>query len=236
MSFALTCDRITFWGRMIMKTYLINIREQTHPRNQGYAHDDHIVGSAYCTLPGLHEERLIGLLESIKVTAATRLMEREAKWCGNHPGVEHTGEGEEFVGYRWIEWSCFEADPEAIECTPIDEIITNLEVFHQEITRTTTIDLTRRSYSKSLYARLIWQQLFNYYHELKGNLECLDSFLCDLKLLEQFVESGVVCCYWLATIETGWTDLLHLAPADKWPEDICAKIEKTPDSFIITWL
>lgn len=71
-----------------------------------------------------------------------------------------------------------------------------------------TIDLKHRSYAPSLYSRLLWQKLFNIYHEHSGNLTALDSFLCDLHLFESWFnqhKAGII--YWSVDFESGYTDL-----------------------------
>lgn len=72
-----------------------------------------------------------------------------------------------------------------------------------------TIDLKTRPYSPSLYARLLWQELFNYYIENGGNTKQMDSFLCDLITFQKLMskQAGASTFWWVAHFETGYTDI-----------------------------
>lgn len=49
----------------------------------------------------------------------------------------------------------------------------------------TKIDFKTNVHDVKLFARMIWQALFNEYHKNKGNLYNMDSFLCDLDTIER---------------------------------------------------
>jgi hypothetical protein len=50
----------------------------------------------------------------------------------------------------------------------------------------TEIDLHHRVNCPKLFARLVWQVLFNEYREFGGKLERMDNLLCDYDLLQTY--------------------------------------------------
>ena len=75
-----------------------------------------------------------------------------------------------------------------------------------------------------LLARLVWQELFNFYRENDGNLNKLDSFLCDLSLLKGHFErkqSANFSLIWVCDPKSGYTDLNR------------RRLSELPDSGII---
>ena len=53
------------------------------------------------------------------------------------------------------------------------------------------IDISYRTYSPKFYARLVWQQLFDFYRNNGGCLCDMDSILCDLGILEEQFDKKV---------------------------------------------
>ena len=51
---------------------------------------------------------------------------------------------------------------------------------------TKTIDLRARLASPGLYARLVWQEIFNWYRASGGNLDRMDNLLVDLGVIQQY--------------------------------------------------
>jgi len=106
-------------------TYYIALCEQTHPRCQGFACDDHIDKRCYVVTPDATQAaRIDSLLQRIDEKAEQDMRRREAEWQEQHPGEECTGEGEEFVGATWVEHQKVEGDEGD---TPADEIIRKLK-------------------------------------------------------------------------------------------------------------
>lgn len=71
------------------------------------------------------------------------------------------------------------------------------------------INLSGSLPSPSLYARKLWQQLFNIYLERGGQTSHLDSFLCDLYSFEKEFKAGwnePMC--WGASLNSNFTILL----------------------------
>jgi len=58
-----------------------------------------------------------------------------------------------------------------------------------------TIDMTYNISSPGLYARLTWQQMFDWYRENGGSLADMDSMLCDYQALIRFFETGAFEIY-----------------------------------------
>jgi hypothetical protein len=85
------------------------------------------------------------------------------------------------------------------------------------------IDLSHRSRHPSFIARLIWQDLFNYYVEQNGNLKDMDSFLCDLSIFEHFIEKRQEKIYWNCDPESGYTDVQEYAEPYKHNVEIDVK-------------
>jgi len=54
---------------------------------------------------------------------------------------------------------------------------------------------------------LVWQELFNIYEAGGGDLQYLDSFLCDLYSLKEAFDKGDFILYWYFT-DQGYTSLL----------------------------
>jgi len=81
--------------------------EQTHPRCQGYACDDHIDKQCYTVLADdAFLARAMTLIEQIDERAQENLNATCEEWQANHlPGTECLMEGDEFVGLRWLEHS-----------------------------------------------------------------------------------------------------------------------------------
>lgn len=66
------------------------------------------------------------------------------------------------------------------------------------------IDIRTTIYSPGLYARIIWQQLFKLSNAKDFNN--LDSFLCDLKTMENMILGGMRKFYWQYN-PSGYTNL-----------------------------
>lgn len=69
------------------------------------------------------------------------------------------------------------------------------------------IDIRTNMLSYGLFARMIWQKLFNYYLEHSGNTTKLDSFLCDLRIMERMLEAGTHTFYWQCDFNSGWAEI-----------------------------
>lgn len=60
-----------------------------------------------------------------------------------------------------------------------------------------SIDLRYRDQNAGLFARLVWQVLFEVYRGGTGDLSRMDSMLCDLKMLERrFEDRKNFTLYW----------------------------------------
>ena len=71
----------------------------------------------------------------------------------------------------------------------------------------TTIDLRTVYASSSLYARKTWQVLFGIYRQIGGNLDRMDSLLCDYDILKQlFAENRKGFTTWFEIDESGYTN------------------------------
>ena len=57
------------------------------------------------------------------------------------------------------------------------------------------IDLSTNIYSPSLFSRMVWQHLFRVYRST-GDLENMDSILCDLEILKKRFEKGEDFTLW----------------------------------------
>jgi hypothetical protein len=72
-----------------------------------------------------------------------------------------------------------------------------------------TVSLSGCLYEAKLWSRKVWQELFNLYRRMSGNLHELDSLLCDLYFLERELEIGMKgrgFDYWFALDESGYTN------------------------------
>lgn len=71
----------------------------------------------------------------------------------------------------------------------------------------TEIDLRNRMWGEKHYSRLVWQVLFREYREGGGNLDDMDSLLCDLYTLErEFHESNGKGFELAWAFRSGWTE------------------------------
>ncbi len=79
------------------------------------------------------------------------------------------------------------------------------------------IEIDMRGYLQTpgLISRKIWQELFNIYRN-NGDLESMDSMLCDLGILEKYVtntqQGASEPIYW--TCKKSWTEILNYNPHD----------------------
>ena len=80
------------------------------------------------------------------------------------------------------------------------------------MTTVTRIDLKHGSRETRYVARLIWQELFNIYRSKGGNLNRMDSLLCDLGILEEATKKGLspLSLFW-EWGQNGWTDISSFA-------------------------
>ena len=76
------------------------------------------------------------------------------------------------------------------------------------------IDLRRVTMCPRYHARLTWQQLFNHYRNLGGDLDHMDSILCDLLHLTKLYTEDT-------SVEFGWglhgRDATEFELLDYWP-------------------
>ena len=92
------------------------------------------------------------------------------------------------------------------------------------------IELRHRVYEAGFHSRLVWAELFDYYRKHDGNLDDMDSFLCDLKLIETFFNRHIETMYWIADPKTGVTDLTKYMPASRC-QMIRTKIRRMEDTI-----
>lgn len=88
-----------------MRTTVISICQQTHPRCRGYACDDHIDQHCYSVIlsPEL-EDKICEEIQRIEEQAQKALDRAIEEWRANNPDEEEClCEGDEFVGLVWAE-------------------------------------------------------------------------------------------------------------------------------------
>lgn len=79
-------------------------------------------------------------------------------------------------------------------------------------TNTKTIDITYNVTYARLYARMVWQELFQYYRK-HGDLDNMDSFLCDYDILARYFAKGEDSILWWRC-ERAYTDLASYYTGD----------------------
>ena len=97
------------------------------------------------------------------------------------------------------------------------------------------IDIRSNIRSYGLFARMIWAHLSKYFLKQVGkeNLDAgdWDSFLCDLKYIEQYLIEGHSKLYWYCC--GSYTDVTYIQKCDL---DTEFEIELTQEAIIITQL
>ena len=76
------------------------------------------------------------------------------------------------------------------------------------VTAPIVVDLSHSSHERGYIARVIWQQLFVIYRSQGGDLDNMDSLLCDLRIIERRLgcDSMVASFYWTMG-PGGYTDI-----------------------------
>lgn len=89
-----------------------------------------------------------------------------------------------------------------------------------------TLDLRSYLYDSKLHSRLIWQVLFDAYRNSGGELDHMDSMLCDLYSLERWLQAlprGGAVLYWLCRPYSWYTSISNFRPFEA-----CIQIKVDP--------